>query len=108
MIISVKKYPWQCIECKSCGLCGTSENDVSLIFFYSVLRPFQDYFSSYETGQSVGGAKTGEPPRKTTWHARKQNLACLTSAICGSNPHQTQGLDDQMFKHVNEISAFIH
>lgn len=28
MIISVKKYPWQCIECKSCGICGTSDNDV--------------------------------------------------------------------------------
>ena len=26
--------------------------------FYLVLRPFQDYFSLYETGQSVGGAKT--------------------------------------------------
>ena len=35
-----------------------------LFFFYSVLRPFQDYFSSYETGQSVGGAKTGEPQEK--------------------------------------------
>ena len=34
-------------------------------FFNSVLRPFQDYFSSYETGQSVGGAKTGEPREKT-------------------------------------------
>ena len=34
------------------------------IFFNSVLRPFQDYFSSYETGQSVGGAKTGEPREK--------------------------------------------
>ena len=31
MTISVKKYPWQCIECKSCGLCGTSENDVSAL-----------------------------------------------------------------------------
>ncbi len=29
MIVSVKKYPWQCIECKSCAICGTSENDVS-------------------------------------------------------------------------------
>lgn len=28
MIKSVKKYRWQCIECKSCGLCGTSDNDV--------------------------------------------------------------------------------
>ena len=25
---------------------------------------FQDYFSSYETGLSVGGAKTGEPREK--------------------------------------------
>ena len=33
-------------------------------FFHSVLRPFQDYFSSYEMGQSVGGAKTGEPREK--------------------------------------------
>ena len=33
-------------------------------FFNSVLRPFQDYFSSYETGQSVGGAKTREPREK--------------------------------------------
>ena len=32
--------------------------------FFSVLHPFQDYFSSYETGQSVGGAKTGEPREK--------------------------------------------
>ena len=48
------------------------------IFFFlnSVLRPFQDYFSSYETGQSVGGAKTGElrekppdTPASRTWLA---------------------------------------
>ena len=36
-----------------------------IFFFNSVLRPFQDYFSSYETGQSVGGAKTGEPREKS-------------------------------------------
>ena len=35
-----------------------------IFFFNSVLLPFQDYFSSYETGQSVGGAKTGEPREK--------------------------------------------
>ena len=35
-----------------------------IFFFNSVLRPFQDYFSSYETRQSVGGAKTGEPREK--------------------------------------------
>ena len=39
---------------------------VYMIFFFlnSILHPFQDYFSSYETGQSVGGAKTGEPQEK--------------------------------------------
>ena len=37
---------------------------VKFFFFNSVLHPFQDYFSSYETGQSVGGAKTGEPREK--------------------------------------------
>ena len=44
-----------------------------LFFFDSVSRPFQDLFSSYETGQSVAGAKTGEPrekpdtPASRTW-----------------------------------------
>lgn len=44
MITSVHTYRWQCIECKTCWLCGTSENDVSnwflycLFILYSVLR----------------------------------------------------------------------
>ena len=38
--------------------------DFYLFFFNSVLHPFQDYFSSYETGQSVVGAKMGEPRQK--------------------------------------------
>ena len=29
--------------------------------FDSGLRPFQDYFSSYETGQSVSGSKSRKP-----------------------------------------------
>ena len=40
--------------------------------FYSVLRPFQDYFSLYERGQSVGGAKTGEHREKTPGTAHPQ------------------------------------
>lgn len=31
MIISVKKYRWQCIECKCCSICGNSDNDVSIV-----------------------------------------------------------------------------
>uniref|UniRef100_A0A8C9VTC8 Double PHD fingers 1 n=1 Tax=Scleropages formosus TaxID=113540 RepID=A0A8C9VTC8_SCLFO len=30
MTAAVRTYRWQCIECKSCSLCGTSENDVSV------------------------------------------------------------------------------
>ena len=33
-------------------------------FLNSVLHPFQDYFSSYETGQSVGGQKPENPREK--------------------------------------------
>ena len=29
----------------------------------SVLRPFQDYFSSYETDQSLGGRKREDPDK---------------------------------------------
>ena len=58
-------------------------NIVNVFFFFffffflnSVLRPFQDFFSSYETGQSVGGRKQNQ--EKTTRHTRKENLACLS------------------------------
>lgn len=32
MIISSQRYKWQCIECKSCSLCSTAENDDQLLF----------------------------------------------------------------------------
>ena len=36
---SVLTYRWQCIECKTCTLCGTSENDVSnLLIFISLIK----------------------------------------------------------------------
>ncbi|XP_067932149.1 zinc finger protein DPF3-like isoform X2 [Watersipora subatra] len=43
MKISVRKYPWQCIECKSCGLCGTSENDDQLLFCDDCDRGYHMY-----------------------------------------------------------------
>ena len=56
-------------------------------FFNSVLRPFQDYFSSYETGQSVGGAKTGEPREKPPdTPEAKLGLSHMWPER-GSNPH---------------------
>ena len=43
MKISVKKYPWQCIECKTCTLCGTSENDDKLLFCDDCDRGYHMY-----------------------------------------------------------------
>ena len=40
---------------------------------YSVLRPFQDYFSSYETGQSVGWLKRENPSKNHLAHPQAEH-----------------------------------
>ena len=79
----------------NCGRDGKQTKGVYLpnrlyIFLNSVLRPFQDYFSSYETGQSVGGAKKGEPREiQPGTPAADLGLSHMWPER-GSNPHQTQ------------------
>ncbi|XP_069494712.1 zinc finger protein DPF3 isoform X2 [Ambystoma mexicanum] len=43
MTEAVKTYQWQCIECKSCSLCGTSENDEKLLFCDDCDRGYHMY-----------------------------------------------------------------
>ncbi|KAM6445129.1 zinc finger protein DPF3 isoform 1-T1 [Rhynochetos jubatus] len=43
MTEAVKTYQWQCIECKSCSLCGTSENDDQLLFCDDCDRGYHMY-----------------------------------------------------------------
>uniref|UniRef100_A0A8C4WUW3 D4, zinc and double PHD fingers family 2, like n=1 Tax=Eptatretus burgeri TaxID=7764 RepID=A0A8C4WUW3_EPTBU len=43
MIAAVKTYRWQCIECKCCNLCGTSENDDQLLFCDDCDRGYHMY-----------------------------------------------------------------
>lgn len=43
MIISVRKYRWQCIECKYCSICGTSDNDDKLLFCDDCDRGYHMY-----------------------------------------------------------------
>ena len=57
-----------------------------VFFFNSVLRLFQDYFSSYETGQSVGGAKTGEPREKPPDTPASRTWLVSHVAIAGLEP----------------------
>ncbi|THD22371.1 Zinc finger protein ubi-d4 [Fasciola hepatica] len=43
MIASVKTYRWQCIECKTCWICGTSENDEQMLFCDDCDRGYHMY-----------------------------------------------------------------
>ncbi|XP_030766266.1 zinc finger protein ubi-d4 B isoform X1 [Sitophilus oryzae] len=43
MKISVKKYRWQCIECKCCSMCGNSDNDDQLLFCDDCDRGYHMY-----------------------------------------------------------------
>ncbi|MGH0158911.1 UNVERIFIED_CONTAM: hypothetical protein FKN15_036545 [Acipenser sinensis] len=43
MMAAVKTYRWQCIECKCCNICGTSENDDKLLFCDDCDRGYHMY-----------------------------------------------------------------
>ena len=58
--------------------------------FYAVLCPFQDYFSSYETGQSEGGRKRKDPEKTHLAHPQAELGLSHMWPEWGSNPHQTQ------------------
>ena len=58
-----------------------------------VLRPYQDYFSSYAMGRSVGGATMGESREKRPGRLAHPQAELGLSHMCpmwDSNPHQTQ------------------
>ena len=61
-----------------------------LFFFNSVLRLFQDYFSSCETGQSIGGRKREDPKKNHLAHPQEELGLSHMWPERGSNPHQTQ------------------
>ena len=66
------------------------EKRIFFFFFNSVLHPFQDYFSSYETGQSVGGRKWENPEKNHLAHPQAELGLSHMWPVRGSNPHQTQ------------------
>ena len=56
-------------------------------FLNSVLLPFQDYFSSYETGQSVGGRKLENPKKNHLAHPQAElGLHVSHEASAGLEP----------------------
>ena len=75
-----------------------SEKGSLFFFFNSVLRPVQDYFSSYETGQSVGRRKRENPEKNHLAHPQAELGLSHMWSVRGSNPHQTQWRDDRVIK----------
>ena len=62
-------------------------------FLNSVLRPFQDYFSSYETGQSVGGRKREIPEKKTP--GTPASRSWLVSYVASTGLEPTPDTEDK-------------
>ena len=62
-------------------------------FLNSVLRPFQDYFSSYETGQSVGGRKRENPENNHLAHPQAEHVASA-----GLEPIPVTAVNDRVIK----------
>ena len=60
-----------------------------LNFFFSVLRPFQDYFSSYETDQTVGGQKWENPKKNHLAHPGPASRTWLVSHVASAGLEPT-------------------
>ncbi|EYC13204.1 hypothetical protein Y032_0044g1034 [Ancylostoma ceylanicum] len=75
--VIIKRYGWQCIECKSCTICGTSENDDKLLFCDDCDRGYHTYCftpkmkslpeNEYSCALCIGtfGARASAVPKKT-------------------------------------------
>ena len=67
----------------------------SFFFLNSVLRPFQDYFCIYETGQSGEvGRKRENPEKNHLAHPQAELGLSHMWPVRGLNPHQTQRSSD--------------
>ena len=71
------------------SLKGDMSGRSNKLLFYSVLRPFQDYFSSYETGQSVGGRKRENPEKNHLGHPQAELGLSHMWPVRDSNSHRT-------------------
>jgi len=78
MLISTRRHGWQCIECKSCAICGTSENDEQLLFCDDCDRGFHLYCLS--------------PPLKSPPEADWSCHLCLLAFGSEASINKNQGM----------------
>ena len=63
LLTSLLQISWYTKQAMLASVYNSIEIFIFFFFLNSVLRPFQDYFSSYETGQSVGGQNRENPEK---------------------------------------------
>ncbi|CAO2586831.1 Zinc finger protein DPF3 [Lemmus lemmus] len=93
MTEAVKTYKWQCIECKSCILCGTSENDDQLLFCDDCDRGYHMYCLN---------PPVAEPPEGNDDEPHNSNISSCHAHLPLS-PHCGAGLvlrDVQALSHL--------
>ncbi|MGH0119927.1 UNVERIFIED_CONTAM: hypothetical protein FKN15_029190 [Acipenser sinensis] len=93
MTAAVRTYRWQCIECKSCSLCGTSENDVSNTVHTTL--PFTNPRSTSSENDVSNTAHSTLPftnPRSTSSENDVSNTAHITLPF--TNPRSTSSEND--------------
>ncbi|KAL6047741.1 hypothetical protein STEG23_033579 [Scotinomys teguina] len=69
MTEAVKTYKWQCIECKSCILCGTSENDDQLLFCDDCDRGYHMYCLNPPVAEPPEGNDDALTDNNSSYHA---------------------------------------
>ena len=68
------------------------------LFFFKFYIPFKIISAHMRRGKSVGGAKMGEPEKNHLTHPQAELGLSHMWPEGGSNPHQTQRLDDRVIK----------
>ena len=76
----------------------------TIFFFIQFYVPFKIYFSSYETGQSVGGRKRENLEKNHLAHPQAELGLSHMWPVRGLNPHQTQRCDDRVIKRNSALN----
>lgn len=104
MMAAVKTYRWQCIECKCCNVCGTSENDVSLLTLSLKQTP-------YTKKPSVNVFKSSFPGSASVlwwlWQ-RISHVLPQPSHVRPSRRYKQSLIIDYIYMCTNNMIYFLH
>ncbi|KAL5111515.1 Zinc finger protein ubi-d4 [Taenia crassiceps] len=84
MVTSVRGYRWQCLECKTCWLCGTSENDEEMLFCDDCDRGYHMFCLSPPLSQPPEGPWSCCLCLERFKEEAASNVNATTSSVCGN------------------------